>query len=327
MINPYFDQTFFGFFATLLKRTTLFFSGQFNSIASDELQILVLSGVAVSCAIVGTFLILRKMTMMANSLSHTVLLGIVIGFVVFPKQLSTMDESTHSFFNLNTMMIAAVACGLLTACLTQFLTHIARVQEDASIGIVFTTLFALGVILVTLLTKSAHIGTEAIMGNSDALHQDDLKLVYLILGFNVVCFFLFFKEFKITSFDPIFAKVIGISSAFFNYLLMLQASATVVGAFRAVGVLMVLAFITAPPLTARLLTNKLKPLIGLAIGIGVLATLIGIALSRHMLTVYDMPLSTSGLIVCVLSVGFVLVAGVKKLNFQKSVGHESISKL
>ena len=83
--------------------------------ASDELQILVLCGVAASSAIVGSFLILRKMTMMANSLSHTVLLGIVIAFVLFPQDVHVENDVHHGFLDITTLLIASLACGFLTA--------------------------------------------------------------------------------------------------------------------------------------------------------------------------------------------------------------------
>ena len=125
--------------------------------------------------------------------------------------------------------------GLFTAFFTEFLTKGAKLQADASIGIVFSSLFALGVIFVTLLTRSSHIGIEAVMGNVDALTLEDIPLVYFILGINLLLFLLFFKEYKITSFDPALAKVLGISAAFFNYLLMAQVSLTAIGAFAPSG--------------------------------------------------------------------------------------------
>jgi manganese/zinc/iron transport system permease protein len=188
------------------------------------------------------------------------------------------------------------------------LTKGARLQEDASTGIVFTSLFAVGVIAVTLLTRNAHIGTEAVMGNVDALQLSDAKLVYIVLAINILIFLLFFKEFNITTFDPGLSRSFGIAPAFFSYLLMTQVSSTAIGAFRAVGVLMVLAFITGPPLTARLLTGSLKKMLLISVGIGILASLIGVALSRHVLTVYAISLSTSGVVVCVIVILYLAAA-------------------
>jgi manganese/zinc/iron transport system permease protein len=304
-MNPYSGQNFFGFFIQLIQRFGAFFSGNlsFNDLATDEIQILVLIGIAISGALVGTFLILRKMTMLANSLSHTILLGIVIAYVFFHT-----DENT---INLPILLAAAFGTGLATTFLTEFLTKTVRLQEDASIGIVFTSLFSVGIILATVLTRNVHIGTEAVMGNVDALQLDDCKLVYAILGLNVVLVFLFFKEYKITTFDPALSKAMGISTVFFNYLLMAQTSATSIAGFRAVGVLMILSFITGPALTARLVTHDLKKMLYYAIGIGCFSSLVGVALSRHMLSVYGIALTTSGLVVCVIAAVFVLTYCIK----------------
>lgn len=310
--NPYTGLTFFQFFAEWIKRFYAFVTGQltFSDLVSDEIQILVLVGVAASAALVGAFLVLRRMTMLANSLSHTILLGVVFAFLLTTNQFSHGYEGQ---LNIKAMLLGAFLMGIITTFLTEFLTRTVRLQEDASTGLVFTTLFAAGIILVTLLTRNAHIGTEVVMGNVDALHIDDCKLILSILGINIAVFVLFFKEFMITTFDPGLARALGFSTAFYNYLLMTQVSATAIGAFRAVGVFMVLAFITGPVLTARLLTHDLKKLIFLAIAIGCCAAIFGVAMSRHMLSVYGMPLSTAGIVVCTIFV-FFLAAVLKKLN-------------
>ena len=100
--------------------------------------------------------------------------------------------------------------GLVTVLLTHWLTTSFRLQEDASMGIVFTTLFALGIIAVTALTRSSHLGQEAVMGNVDALQNSDLNLVIWVLGINGILIALFYKEFVITSFDPGLARILGI---------------------------------------------------------------------------------------------------------------------
>ena len=255
-----------GFFQELFWRLYALMTGKLalHDLVSDEIQLVVLLSVAASAALVGTFLVLRRMTMLANSLSHTILLGIVVAFIFTHDGLLTQDGHYHAI-NIQAMLLASLFVGIMTAFLTEFLTKTVRLQEDASTGIVFTSLFALGIVLVTLLTRNAHVGTEVVMGNVDALQLDDCKLVLIILALNLLITLLFFKEYKITTFDPALAKALGISTLFFNYLLMVQASATTIGAFRAVGVLMVLAFITGPVLAARLLTHHLKKLLGLAV--------------------------------------------------------------
>lgn len=304
-INPYYKQDFLGFFLTLIQRFAAYCTGnlEVESLVADELQMLVLVGVAISSSIVGTFLVLRKMTMLANSLSHTILLGIVLAYILTH---SASDGHDHQGIDIKAMMIAAVATGILTTFLTEFLTTVIRLQEDASTGLVFSTMFALGIILISMYTRNAHIGAEVVMGNVDALHIDDLKLVYTVVFLNIVVFTTFFKEFKITSFDTQLAKSLGISTVFFNYLLMVNVSATSIGAFRAVGVLMVLTFIVGPPLVARLLTNRLGKMLFISSAVGITASVAGVALSRHLLSIYYIPLSTAGLVVCVIAAFYVL---------------------
>ncbi len=299
--NPYTGATFWEFFIQLLSRMGQFLSGhlRWNDLATDEIQILVLVGSALSATLVGSFLMLRKMTMLANSLSHTILLGIVVAYLLIPSQLGSYDPKI--------MLLAAMITGIVTAFCGEFLTKVARLPEDASTGIVFTTLFAIGIILVTLATRDAHIGTEVVMGNVDALNKEDSYLVYIVLAINAVVIFLFFKEFLLTTFDPGLARGLGINSNFFNYLLVGLASLTVVSAFRAVGVLMVLALITGPAMTARLISNDLRGMLGWASFFGVLACLIGVALSRHLYSVYGLALSTAGLVVCVVLFQYLVV--------------------
>lgn len=297
-MNPYFDTTFFQFIGQFFIRLFQFGTLQLSltNLASDEIQFIVISTTCISSALVGSFLVLRKMTMLANSLSHTILLGIVLAFIFG----STAAEFQEGHLNLPLLLFAALCTGLVTAFITEFLTRVAKLQEDASTGLVFTTFFALGIILINVLTRNAHIGAEVVMGNVDALHRDDIFLSLIILAINLICIITFFKEWQITTFDPGFAKALNISPAIFNYFLMILVSLTVVGAFRAVGVLMVLTFITAPPLTARLFFHRLSSLLLCASGIGIGASLIGIALSRHLLTVYGLTLTTGGIVVVLL---------------------------
>ncbi len=299
--NPYYGQTFWGFLLLFFRRLGALLTGELSweQLASDEIQVLVLIGVAISSALVGTFLVLRRMTMLANALSHTILMGIVLAYF-FMRLSGPLEETGHSFVPIEAMLVASLLMGFLTTFLTEFLTKTMKLQEEASVGLVFTSLFALGVILVTILSRDAHIGTEAVMGNADALHVQDLKWVYVIVALNLLLFIGFFKEFQLTTFDPGLAQALGFSSFFFNYLLMAQVSATTMVSFRAVGVLLVLAFMTGPPLAARLLTQRLKTLLVWAVGLGGLSCLLGVALTRHLLTVYGVALSTSGVVVCTL---------------------------
>lgn len=297
MLNPYFGQTFFGFFIVFGKRLFQMFSG---GLAPDEVQVIVLILIALSSALAGTFLVLRKMTMLANSLSHTILLGIVIAFVLVGQKSEIFSLSVP------VLLVGALIAALCTTFATEFLMRKLRLQEDASIGLIFTAFFALGVVLVTLLSRNSHLGIEAIMGNVDALHSSDVKLAFYLFLFNAAVVFLFYRRLEITAFDSTLAKNMGISLLFFNYLMMFQTALTAIGAFRAIGAFLFLAFLVAPVLTARFFTRRLKPLLFLACGLGIVAALVSVALSRHMLTAYQIPLSTSGLSSVILGLFFLI---------------------
>lgn len=317
--NPYSEQTFFGVLVQLLVRLWEGVTGQlsWSQVANDEIQILTLVGIALSSALVGSFLVLRKMTMLANSLSHTMLLGIVVAYIwthqgIFGEMTKHVSQEP---MNMELMLAVSIVTGLITAFFTEFIHRVLKLQEDSSIGLVFTFFFALGITLVTLFTRNLHIGTEVVMGNVDGLQLNDCKLAYLIFALNSLLIVLFFKELTLTTFDPAFSLTLGLSPIFFSYLLMTQVSATATGAFRAVGVIMTLSFLTGPVLTARLLTHNLKKMILLSMGIGSAASVIGVALSRHLLTVYDMPLSTGGIVVCVITFLFVITLLFKQIHF------------
>ncbi len=316
-LNPYANQTFFETIRLFFIRLIQGITGQlsFQDLSSDEIQVIVLTGVAASSALVGSFLVLRKITMLANSISHTILVGLVIAFL----WTSHTGIESAAGVDIHSMLIASLVMGLITAFLTEILTKVAKLQEDASTGLVFTSLFAFGVILLTTLTRNAHIGTEIVMGNVDILQLSDCQLVYAILGLNLLLFLLFFKEYKITTFDPGLSRTFGISPVIFNYLLLTQVSTTAIGAFRAVGVIMVLALMTGPVLTARLLTHRLNHLLSLSVFFGIISCVIGVALSRHIFTVYGIPLSTGGIIVCVIALVYLVVICLKKSKLGRVV--------
>jgi manganese/zinc/iron transport system permease protein len=314
-MNPYFGKNFIEFLLIFFRRMGELCVGKIglSDLASDEIQILVLSLMACASALVGVFLVLKKMTMLANSLSHTILLGIVIAYLLLLPFLPEGSAHAHTI-SLKVLFIASLATGIITTFLTQMLTTVFKLQEDASTGLVFTTLFALGIVLVTVFTRNTHLGTEAIMGNADALHIDDLKLIFWIVFIDLVAVVLLFKEFQMAAFDSAFSKAQGFSQSTFSYLLMGLTSATVIGAFRAVGVLLVLAFLVGPVLIARLFSFRLKNLILLAMGIGIGVSLISVAISRHLLSVYHVPLSTSGLATTVLGVIYFLSLGYSQIR-------------
>jgi len=237
--------------------------------------ILTASLVGVSCGMVGSILVLRKMAMLADAISHTVLLGIVSAYLI-----------TNSLEGIY-MLIGAVVVGLLTAFFVQLL-HSSGVQSDAAIGVVFTSLFALGVILISLFADQVHLDAEhALMGEIAFIPWDTLvvngidlgsKAVWMLGSVLLIDLFLlimFYKEIKISSFDPDMAAAIGIPVISIHYLLMGMLSITTVASFDSVGAILVVAMLIVPGATAYLLTDKLSVMLVLSAAIGVLSAFIG----------------------------------------------------
>lgn len=239
---------------------------------------IILTGVlaAASCGLLGSFLVLRRMSMLGDAISHAVLPGIVLAFVITQSRAAVP------------MLIGAGALGLLTAMLTEFLHRAGRLQSDASIGVTFTWLFAVGVILVSSLTGQVDLDQECVLYGEIAYVPWDLWIVggqswgprpvwilgsvfFIDLLFVALCY----KELKLTTFDPQLAQSLNISTRLFHYLLMTAVSLTTVAAFESVGAILVVAMLIAPGATAYLLTDRLAVMLGLAMGIGALCAIFG----------------------------------------------------
>lgn len=316
-MNPYWGKHIGSFFTVLLKRIFLFLTGNLSiqDLATDELQILILLCIAISSSLVGCFLVLRKMTMQANALSHTVLCGILVSHLI-------CNHTTHT---LTGYMIASLITALITISLIQLLTRYAQVQEDASIGLVFTTLFALGIVGVSMYGRNMHIGTEIVMGNIDALSLSDCNISLLALFSNLAITLVFFPTMRLLAFDTQFAKSLGVNIAIFELLLIIQTAITTTAAFRAVGALLVLAFFVGPTLTARLFTHKLRTLLILSCLSSVGCSLCGVALARHILSLYNIPLSTSALISTLITCNYLIALPLSKLY--KTIKHKELQKI
>ncbi len=300
MNNPYWGCDIGTFFVVLGQRIISFFLGKGTQLASDEVQILVLMTIVISCSLVGSFLVVRKMTMLANSLSHTILLGIVVAILIV--------SPSEPVLKLPTLFIAAVVTAFVTVGMTRLIGKASHVKEDASIGLSFTTLFALGLVALMLFTKNAHIGTEAVMGNLDAVHVDDLALSGGIALVNIVVLTLIYPWLKALSFDRAFASSVRLPCTLVDALFLLLLAATSMAAFRAIGVLLVLAFLTGPVLTARLFCHRLPLVIVVSMSIGAIVALLSVGIARHILSIYQVPLSTAGIAVVLIGLIFALVA-------------------
>lgn len=247
-----------------------------------EIWILAISSlVAATCGIVGTFLVLRRIAMVADAISHTVLLGIVGAFLVS----QTLEGPL--------MLLGAAIVGLATTYFIQVLDN-AGVPTDAAIGVVFTALFSVGVILVSLYARDVHLDVDhVLMGdisfapfhtiewNGISLGPQAFWVILIVFIIDLALILLLYKEFKITSFDPALAAALGIPVTLIHYLLMTMVSITAVASFDAVGAILVVALFIVPPATAYLLTEKLSRMIIVSALTGVVSAVIGYYTAKY----------------------------------------------
>ncbi|GAA4270949.1 metal ABC transporter permease [Aquimarina gracilis] len=271
------------------------------SSAQIEIQ-LIASLVAIACAIPGTFLVLRKMALITDAISHSILPGIVIGFFI------THDLSSPL------LIIMAAASGVLTVVLVEFIQKTGLVKEDTAIGLVFPALFSIGIILIAKNANDVHLDVDAVLlgelafapfdrlnvGDTD-LGPKSLWIIGSILIITLSLLIAFFKELKISTFDAGLASALGLSPVVMHYGLMTVSSITTVGAFDAVGAILVIALMIAPAAIAYLLTNDLKKMLVLAILFGVGSAIAGYWVA-HILDA-----SISGSMTTVLGLLFLLV--------------------
>ncbi|MFN0048408.1 MAG: metal ABC transporter permease [Cytophagales bacterium] len=206
------------------------------------------SVVGITCGILGCFVILRRMALIGDALSHAILPGVVVGFMLFGH-------------NPLAIFAGAVAAGLITSVIITWIQRNSITKDDASIGIVFTAMFAIGIIGISWLTKKDGVHLDMkdfLFGNVLGVSDADLWLTGLIGIYVLLCIILFFKYFFITTFDPLIALTMGISVAVVHYFLMFLLSLTIVASLQSVGVILVVAMLIIPSSTAYLLTSKLE---------------------------------------------------------------------
>jgi len=266
-----------------------------NEFLFDIWTIVTASVVACSSAILGSFLVLRKKAMVGDAISHSVLPGIVLAYLV--------SESRASWI----MLVGAAIFGVLTNVLIEFLHKKAKMNADASIGITFTWLFAIGVILLAFFTEGGiDLDQECVLFGEIALINLDkvmlgadiymgpsafwfifpvfiIILIYTIFGF---------KGLKVTSFSEDYSASLGLNNSFWNYSLMGLVSLSTVMSFESVGAILVVGFLVIPPASAYLVTKKLNTMIILGCIYGILSSIIGFYFAKY----YN--LSISGSIVC-----------------------------
>ncbi len=256
---------------------------------------------AAACALAGSFLVLRRMSMMGDAISHAVLPGLAVAFLLTGSRTSVV------------MFIGAAATGVLTAVFTQWVSRLGNVERGASMGIVFTTLFALGLLLIARGAERVDLDPGCVLFGAIELTPLDvvadwtvfgvhleIPRAFVVLGvvflLNLAVVVFLFKELRISAFDPALATTLGLHAGFMHYLLMTMVAVTTVAAFEAVGSILVIAMLIVPPAAAHLLTDRLGTMVVLSVVLGVFCAAGGHAAAVFLpaLTGHD-AVSTSGM--------------------------------
>ena len=246
------------------------------SLSTEEMWILATCSVcAVACAIPGVFLLLSRKSLLADGISHSALAGISFAFL--------LTGSRNPLY----MLIGAIIAGLLTAWGATALSRAARIKPDAALGIVFTTLFSIGVIIISAVAKQIDLDPGCVLyGLAEFIPFHTLMLygynipksfVWLtgILIINLTLSLLFWKELKLAIFDPLLATTLGFNVKAINYGVMLVSAATIVLSFEALGSILVVALLVAHAACAYLLSSRLATVMFVAPLVGIASTVIG----------------------------------------------------
>lgn len=239
--------------------------------------------VTAACGLVGNFLLLRRMALVGDAISHSILPGLVVAFMIF--------KSTTTWV----AFAGALAAGLLTVLIIEFIHRQSRVKPDAAICIAFTTLFALGVVLMSMLesTGSFHIDADCVLygeiafvplqppvvWNGYELGPPSALRMVLVLVSVALAIAIFYKELVVTSFDPGLAKSLGMRTRIWHYGLMGALALVIVSAFESVGAILAVAMLIVPPMFAAQISERLPFRLGLTVLHAALSALIGLHLS------------------------------------------------
>ncbi|MCS6865451.1 MAG: metal ABC transporter permease [Gemmataceae bacterium] len=235
---------------------------------------LVLALVAAACALPGVFLVLRRAAMTSDAIGHVLLFGIVVAYFL------TRDLESPW------LLVGAAAAGLLAVILVETLAQSQQMRSDAALGLVFSALFAAGVLLVSVSVKNVHLDVDSVLLGQPELATEprwsisgvQLPPVVIIAGvlvLNGLLVILFFKELKLSTFDPELAAVLGFHPAAVHYGLMTMVAITAVASFDAVGPVLVVGFFVVPAAAAYVLTNRLAVMVLAAMLVGIVGAVGG----------------------------------------------------
>ena len=235
--------------------------------------------VGIAASLLGAFLVLRRESMLSDAISHSVLIGIVLAYLLT----GALDSPVH--------VVGAALAGLVTVWLTDLLARSRQVKSDAAIGLVFPALFALAVLLINVYARDVHLDADAVLLGEigfawlDVVSVGPLQVArslvtMLVITLVNVAFVVFlYKELKLATFDAMLATALGYRPALVGYGLLALVSVTAVGAFDAVGAILFVAFVIVPPTAAYLVTDRLWRMLALGCVVAIGSSIGGYALA------------------------------------------------
>ena len=223
------------------------------------------SMVGLMCGVLGCFIVLRNMALIGDALAHAILPGVVIAFIL-------VGYSTIGFF------VGSVVAGLFTAIIITWIQQTVKTKNDAAIGIVFTAMFAIGVIGISGVSREGvHLDLkDFLFGNVLGVSDEDLYLTAGVTVYVILSIIVFYRYLFATTFQEVVAQTMGISVKMIHYFLMLMLSFAVVASLGTVGVILVVAMLITPASTALLLSNRLQHVLIIAGAIGLLSAISGL---------------------------------------------------
>ena len=224
--------------------------------------------VGVVCAVVGVYVVLRGMAFFGDALAHAVLPGVALGYL-----LSGDSRDTLFWWALGAAVLVALAVGRITKN--------AEIREDTAIGILFASMFALGIALISTVRSYSVDLSHFLFGNVLGVSTRDLLLTSVFGGVVLLTIVLFYKEFLVLSFDPILAATLRLPSGLLNNILLVLMALTVSIAMQTVGVALMVAMLVTPAATASLLTRRLWQGMLVSAAIGAISAVTGLYLSYY----------------------------------------------
>ncbi len=278
--------------------------------------------VGVMCGVLGSFIVLRNMSMIGDALAHAILPGVVFAYIFVGVY------SVLAFF------IGAVLAGLISALLMTWIQQNVNTKNDAAIGIVFTAMFSIGVMAISYISQEHGVHLDLkdfLFGNILGVANEDLWLTGAIAFYVLLSIILFYRYLFVTTFQPVIAETMGISTKIIHYFLMLLLSFAVVASLRTVGVILVVAMLITPASTALLLSNRLKQVVLLSGIIGLFSAVVGLILAIKFETTPGPAMTVTATVIYLLAVFFAPEKGLlfkylNKRNAQKRIFLEDTLK-